>query len=94
MLRGTSWSCREGQDRPGRGCSRALNCRQRTGISVRQLVKSTAEVMMCRKAMYRIRLRQLVNSMAEVNDVQEWQCAGITSNTSDCHQASKYSELI
>ena len=93
MLQSASSSYEEGQGRAGRGCSRASwspNCRHRTVISVRRLIKSMVEVMMCRKAMYRHQCQAAGHEHGRGDDVQ----ALSSSNTNDCHQASKYSKQI
>ena len=60
MLQSVSSLCEKGQGRASRGCSRlcwSSNCRHGTGICVRQLVKSMAEVMMYMKVNVQLRYK-------------------------------------
>ena len=66
-------------------------CRQCTGITVRQLVKSMVEVTMCRKAVYR---HQCQAAGQQHGNGVTCEKTVYTSNTSDCCQASAYNRQI
>ena len=55
----------------GSRASWSSHCRHKTGLSVRQLVKSMVLVMMCRKALYRLESQAVGQEHGHGNDVQE-----------------------